>query len=229
MKRTRAFTTVAAALVAGLLAGASGCTSTSDGPARSGMPKTAEPSAKTGTERISAPDNQACEGGTYTWFNLQRHSVLNGVTKAQRVTAKPARMTEPMQRLRTDQASFQSDGPTLDSKDVFLALSVHLGFAEKGDDADGGAGLGEPGEYAAVDEGGGEVSGRVARLVNFSSVSLVETDFRYTCPGVAASQPTTGHVVTWTGEGGGTIDCAMSLPKRASAAAHEAVRLSCGR
>ncbi|WP_406092980.1 hypothetical protein [Streptomyces sp. NBC_01013] len=231
MKRTRTLTSTVAVLVAGILAGASGCGSTPDDPGASGRPKQAgSPTAGTaGAERVAASEQRACEGGTYTWFNLRKQSVLNGVADAQRVTAEATKMVEPIRRLRTDQASLRSDGPRPDAQDVFLALSVHLGFAEKGDEPEGGAGLGEPGTYAPLDEGGGEVTGHAARLVNFSSVTLVETDFRYTCGSRAHQEPTTGHVSTWTTSGGGILDCDEPLPKGASAAAREAGRLSCGR
>lgn len=231
MKRTRALSTAVAVAVEGLLTATSGCTSAPDAPEAAVKPSTAGSPAP-GAERVSAPQERACEGGSHTWFNEQSLSVLNGVTDAQRVSADPGRMvkmTEPMRRLRTDQASLESHGPRLDAQDVLLALGVRLGFAEKGDDPQDGSGLAEPGAYAPVDEGGGEAGGHAARQVNFSFVKLVQTDFRYTCGSGKGQEPTTGHVVTWAGPGGGTVSCEEPLPKDASAAAHEAVRLSCGR
>ncbi|MCM2411974.1 hypothetical protein [Streptomyces sp. RKAG290] len=231
MERTRAFTCAAGVLVAGLLAGASGCSSTPDDPGTSGKPKTAgsRTASETGAEQVAAPEERACKGGTYTWFNMQKYSVLNGVTDVQRVTAKPTKMTEPMRRLRTDQGSLTSDGPRLDSQAVLFALSVHLGFAEKGDDPQGGSGLGEPGAYAPLAEGGGEFSGLAARLVSYSFVKLVETDFRYSCGSGEDREPTTGHVSTWITDGEGTLNCDEPLTKDTLAPAHEAERLSCGR
>lgn len=230
MERTRAFSTAVAVLVAGILAGAGGCTSSADGPDASEKPQAAgKPTAAAGTERVSAPEDRACKGDTYTWFNTQRLSVLNGVTEFQRVTAEPAKLTRPMQRLRTDRASLEFDGPKPDPEAVLFALSVHLGFADRTDDPQDGSRLGEPGEYAPVDEGGGRVSGLPARLVNYSFVEMAETDFRHTCASGAGRQPTTGHISTWTAAGGGTLNCDEGLTKQSSAAAHEAERLSCGR
>ncbi|WNI22672.1 hypothetical protein [Streptomyces sp. ITFR-16] len=214
--------------VAGLLTATSGCTSAPDAPKAAASPSTAGAPAGS-AEPVSAPRERACEGGTYTWFNEQSLFVLNGVSDVQRVTGKRTKLTEPVRRLRTDQASVEAVGPRLDSRDVLFALSVRLGFADKGGDPQDGSGLGEPGTYAPLDEGGGEVGGHTARLVNFSFVKLVETDFRYTCGSGKGQEPTTGHVVTWGNSGGGVVDCDEALPKDASAAAHEAVRLSCGR
>ncbi|WP_240799384.1 hypothetical protein [Streptomyces sp. A0958] len=163
---------------------------------------------------------------------MQKHSVLNGVTDVQRISAKGdkmVRMTKPMRRLRTDQASLESDDPKLDPHAVLFALGVHLGLADKGDDPQDWSGLGEPGAYAPLDEGGGEAGGIDAPLVNFSGVTLVETDFRYTCGSGMNRESTTGHVLTWSSSGGGTLSCDEPLSKKASAAAHEARRLSCGR
>ncbi|MFI6646093.1 hypothetical protein ACIBI8_00530 [Streptomyces sp. NPDC050529] len=228
MKRTRAFTCAAAVLVAGLLAGASGCSSTPEDTGAKPKPTGSPTAAQTGAEQVSVPEERACKGGTYTWFNMQEQSVLNGVTDVQRVTGKPTKLTEPMRRLRTDQGSLTSDGPTLDSQAVLFALSVHLGFAEKGGDPQDGSGMGEPGAYAPIDEGGGEVSGHAARLVNYSAVTKVDVDFRYTCKGGEHREPTVGHVSTWSKTTAGVLNCEEPLPKDA-AAAHEAKRLSCGR
>ncbi|MEW1687649.1 hypothetical protein ACIQOF_29745 [Streptomyces sp. NPDC091265] len=230
MERTRAFTAAVAVLAAAILAGAGGCTSAADGPGASEKPRAAgEPTAAAATERISAPEDRACKGGTYTWFNTRRVPVLNGVTDFQRVTVESTKLTEPMQRLRTDQASLESDGPRPDPRTVLFALSVHLGFSEKRDDPGDGSPLGKPGTYAPVDEGGGKVSGHSGRIVSYSSVSLIDTDFRHTCGHGAKQPPTVGHVTTWSAAGGGVLDCDEPLDKNSSDPAHEAERLSCGR
>ncbi|WP_329614093.1 hypothetical protein OG244_13490 [Streptomyces brevispora] len=228
MKRTRAFTRVAGLLVAGLLTGVSGCSTPPDDPGASGRPEQAGSSTPR-TERVSAPRERACRGGTYTWFNMQSHSVLNGVTDAQRVTTEPTKLSEPMQRLRTDQASLEAEGPGLDSRTVLFALGVRLGLVAQGDDPEGWAELGEPGSYAPLDAGGGEVSGHGARLVNFSAVTIIDADFRYACEGDEDREPTVGHLSTWGTTISGTLECGEPLPKDASAAAREAERLSCGR
>ncbi|NEC69220.1 hypothetical protein G3I41_32255 [Streptomyces sp. SID9727] len=112
---------------------------------------------------------------------------------------------------------------------MLFALGVHLGLVEKGDDPEMGSGLAEPGEYAPVDPGGGEAggSGRTLRLVYYSFISLVQTDYRYTCGSGEGRKTTTGHVVTWRNSGGGLVSCEEPLGKEASAAGHEAFRLSC--
>lgn len=65
------------------------------------------------------------------------------------------------------------------------------------------------------------------RLVSFSYFKLIETDFRHTCAG--GGKPVIGHVSTWGPSGGGAVNCDEPLGKDASAAAHEAVKLSCAR
>ncbi len=150
----------------------------------------------------------------------------------QRVTAEASEPAAPMQRLRTDQASLETEGPRLDSHAVFFALSVRIGLTEKGDELDdpgSWSGLGEPGAYAPLaEDGGGAFSGRAADLVSYSLVKLVEADFRYSCGDGGDREPTTGHVSTWIVTGEGFLACEDPLPKDA-AAAHEAKRLSCGR
>ncbi|WNI34054.1 hypothetical protein [Streptomyces sp. ITFR-6] len=232
MKRTRALGYATAVLVAGILAGTSGCGSTPDDRNTSRKPEQAgAPTAgQAGAEQVAASQQRACEGGTYTWFNLQKHDVLNGVTEVQRVTAEPTKLTAPMRRLRTDRASLESDGPALDPHAVFFALDTRLGLTEKGeelDDTSGWSGLGEPGAYAPLAEGGGEFSGLAARLVSYSFVKLVEADFRYACGSGEGREPTTGHVLTWIVDGEGTLNCDEPLTKGTSAPAHEAERLSC--
>ncbi|MCX0245816.1 hypothetical protein [Streptomyces drozdowiczii] len=228
MKRTRAVTTAAVMMAAGLLVG--GCTSTphdgaADEPAPAG-------SSKAAADKTVAREQRACRGGTYTWFNLRDQSVLNGLAAPQRIPGKShtmVKLTEPVRRLRTDQASLDFQGPRPDQREVLFALSVRLGFAEKDEDPEAGSGLAEPGQYAEIDSGGGEVgaSGRTLRLAYFSFVRLVETDFRYTCGSGGGRRATTGHVVTWGSSGGGLISCEEPLDRTASAAAHEAFRLSC--
>ncbi|WP_327709035.1 hypothetical protein OG912_09950 [Streptomyces sp. NBC_00464] len=237
MKRTRAFTCAAAVLVAGLLAGASGCSLTPEDTGAKPKPTGSPTAAQTGAEQVSAPEERACKGGTYTWFNLQSQYVLNGVTDAQLITAKPTKMTEPMRRLRTDQASLESEGPRLDAKAVFYALSVRIGLADKGEDPEdleGWSGLGEPGAYAPFYDDGDWTGGVGSRLVAFSAVEMVDVDFRYTCKGGRHREPTVGHVSTWGRDLSGALDCEDPLPEGASGAAREAavreaVRLSCGR
>ncbi|MET8329218.1 hypothetical protein [Streptomyces sp. NPDC005181] len=225
MKRTLAAVAVAAVMATGV----SACTS-SDGTTREKPRSAGSPTAATtGAGNVPVTESRArpCKGGTYTWFNTQRRWVLNGVTEPQRFTAKAAKFTEPMRRLRTDMASVRTDGTqgtAPDNDAVLLALGVHLGLAEKGDET---SGLGEPGEYAPVDNAGGEFSGAAGHLVEFSSVQLIETDFRHSCGPGKQGERTVGHVVSWTSSGGGDIRCETPLTKQATAAAREAVRLSC--
>ncbi|WP_239079402.1 hypothetical protein [Streptomyces sp. SID7909] len=231
MKRTRVHLGAAAAIVAAALTCVSGC-SAPDGGSADAKPSGSAEAAADKADKTVAREPQACRGGTYTWFNMQDRSVLNGLADPQRVargSGKMTKLTEPVRRLRTDQASVVSQGPSLDPKQVLFALSTHLGFTEKGDDPDMGSGLSEPGEYAEIDPGGGEASGshRTVRLISYSFVRLVETDFRYTCGSGEGRRTTTGHVVTWPSSGGGLISCEEPLDKKASAAAHEAFRLSC--
>ncbi|MGW5271074.1 hypothetical protein ACWEQP_00550 [Streptomyces sp. NPDC004044] len=226
MKRTLAAVAVAAVMATGV----SACTS-SDGTTREQpRPDSSPTAARTGKGNVPVTESRPrpCKGGTYTWFNTQRRWVLNGVTEPQHLTAtKGARFTQPMRRLRTDMASVRTegtDGTSPDNDAVLLALGVHLGLADKGDET---SGLGEPGEYAPVDNAGGEFSGASGHLVEFSSVQLIETDFRHSCGHGKQRKQTVGHVVSWASSGGGDIRCETPLPKQASAAAREAVRLSC--
>lgn len=230
MKRTRVHLARAAAIVAAALACVGGCSAPDGG---SADPKPARsPRAEAAADQAVAQEPRACRGGTYNWFNLQDRSVLNGLAAPQRIpgrTKKMIKLTEPVRRLRTDQASLVSEGPRPDERQVLFALAVHIGFAEEGDDPETGTGLAEPGEYAPVDTGGGEFgdTDRTVRLASFSFVRLVETDFRYTCGSGEGRETTTGHVVTWRSSGGGLVTCEEPLDKDSSAAAHEAVRLSC--
>ncbi|WP_327369662.1 hypothetical protein [Streptomyces sp. NBC_01217] len=232
----------AAAAAVALLAGAGACTSSDGATGETSRPAGSASAGRTGADRALATGPQACADGTYTWFNTQRLSVLNGVTEPQRITAGPTRFSEPMRRLRTDMAYLRTDGPKPDQGTVLLALALalHLGLADKEDkeeaaeaaeaaeDPTGGSGLGAPGDYAPLDSAGGEVSGP-GRLVQYSFFSLIETDFRHTCGPGGHREPTVGHVMTWNGAGSGILDCEEPLRKQASAAAREARRLSCGR
>ncbi|WP_392751724.1 hypothetical protein [Streptomyces sp. LN590] len=229
MKRTLAAVAAAAVMATGV----SACTS-SDGTTRGKpRPEGSPTAARTGKGNVPATESRPrpCKGGTYTWFNTQRRWVLNGVTEPQHVTgAEGAKFTEPMRRLRTDMASVRTEGiggTSQDNDAVLLALGIHVGLAEKGDDA---SSLGEPGEYAPVENAsGGRISGAVGHFVEFSSVQLIETDFRHSCGHGKQREQTVGHVVSWTAAGGGDLRCETPLTKRASAAAREAVRLSCHR
>ncbi|MET7498216.1 hypothetical protein [Streptomyces sp900116325] len=228
MKRTLAAVAAAAVMATGV----SACTSSEGTTREKPQPEGSATAAGTGKGNIPVTESRPrpCRGGTYTWFNTQRRWVLNGVTEPQHFTgAEGAEFTVPMRRLRTDMASVRTEGTGGTSQDddaVLLALGVHLGLAEKGDET---SGLAEPGEYAPVDKAGGEYSGAAGHLVEFSSVQLIETDFRRSCGRGEQRQQTVGHVVNWTSSGGGDIACETPLPEQASAAAREAVRLSCHR
>ncbi|MFB6708224.1 hypothetical protein ACFCW6_26330 [Streptomyces sp. NPDC056333] len=230
MKRTPA--AVVAVAVAVMATGVSACTSSDGATREKPRPEGSATASRTGKRNVPVTESRPrpCKGGTYTWFNTQRRWVLNGVTEPQHFTgAQGAEFTVPMRRLRTDMASVRTEGTggtSQDDDDVLLALGVHLGLAEKGDEA---SGLGEPGQYAPVDKAGGEYSGAVGHLVEFSSVQLIETDFRHSCGRGKQVHRTVGHVVNWTSSGGGGIACETPLSEQASAAAREAVRLSCHR
>ncbi|WNO66896.1 hypothetical protein RPQ02_25330 [Streptomyces sp. AM2-3-1] len=155
--------------------------------------------------------------------------MLDEVAEPRHVTgAEGAEFTEPMRRLRTDTASVRTEltGGTSQGNDaVLLALGIHVGLVEKGDDTSFPA---EPGEYApAENAGGGGISGAVGHLVEIGSVQLIETDLRHSCGHGKRREQTVGHVVSRTTAGGGDIRCETPLTKHASAAAREAVRLSC--
>ncbi|MFE4956930.1 hypothetical protein ACFRCW_23210 [Streptomyces sp. NPDC056653] len=226
MKRTPAAVAVAAVMATGV----SACTS-SDGTSREKPRSDGSPTAaRTGKGNVPVTESRPrpCKGGTCTWFDARRRWVLNGVTEPQHLTAaKGTEFTKPMRRLRTDMASVRTegtDGTSPDNDAVLLALGVHLGLAEKGDDT---SWLGEPGEYAPVENASGEKnSGAAGHFVEFSSVQLIETDFRHSCGHGKQRKQTVGHVVNWTASGGGDIRCETPLRKEASAAAREAVRLS---
>ncbi|MEU2026265.1 hypothetical protein ABZ565_29550 [Streptomyces sp. NPDC016469] len=219
MKRTRAVTTAAVMMAAGLLIG--GCTST-PGDRGADDPAPARSSAATADEAV-AREPQACRGGTYTWFNLRQDWVINGVADAQHVTTRSARVAKPIRRLRTDPVTVETEG----AEAVLHALGARVGLVSADDDPAEGSGLGEPGTYAPLDEPLGRLSDlrSSARLVSFSYFKLIETDFRYTCAG--GGQPVVGHVSTWGPSGGGAVNCDEPLGKDASSAAREAVRLSC--
>ncbi|MFI5628357.1 hypothetical protein ACIA8E_03005 [Streptomyces sp. NPDC051664] len=227
MKRTLAAVAAAAVMATGM----SACTSSDGSTREKPRPEGSPTAARTGKGNLPVTESRPrpCKGGTYTWFNTQRRWVLNGVTEPQHVTgSEGAKFTEPMRRLRTDMASVRTEGTGGTSQDndaVLLALGVHVGLAEKGDDT---SSLGEPGEYAPVENAsGGRISGVVGHFVEFSSVQLIETDFRHSCRHGKQPEQTVGHVVSWTAAGGGDIRCETPLTKHASAAAREAVRLSC--
>ncbi|WP_406429498.1 hypothetical protein [Streptomyces sp. NBC_01589] len=226
MKRTPAAVAVAAVMATGVSARTSSDGTTREQPRSDGSPTV----ARTGKGNVPVTESRPRpgKGGTYTWFVTRRRWVLNEVTEPQHLTgAKGVRITQPMCRLRTDMASVRTEegeGTSPDNDAVLLALGVHLGPAEKGDET---SGLGEPGEYAPVDNAGGEFSGAAGHLVEFSSVQLIETDFRHSCGPGKQREETVGHVVNWTSSGGGDIRCETTLPKQQWAAAREAVRLSC--
>ncbi|MFJ7629468.1 hypothetical protein ACIQZN_23525 [Streptomyces sp. NPDC097595] len=222
MKRTRVHIGAAAAIVAAALACVSGCSST-DGGTTDAKPAG---SPKAEAEQAVAREPQACRGGTYTWFNMRQNWVINGVAEAQSLTGS-ARVTKPIRRLRTDPASVVTEGVDLDPDLVLHSLGTKLGLVSADDDPKEGSALGEPGTYAPLDEPLGQVSGLKGsvRLVSYSYFKLIETDFRYTCAG--GGDPVVGHVSTWGPSGGGAVNCDEALSKDASAAAHEAVKLSC--
>lgn len=63
--------------------------------------------------------------------------------------------------------------------------------------------------------------------MNYSAVTMVDVDFRYTCRGGEHREPTVGHVSTWSKTVAGILNCEEPLTKDVSAAAREAERLSC--
>lgn len=132
MKRTRAVTTAAVMMAAGLLIG--GCTSTphdgtADDPAPAG-------SSERAADQAAAREPQACRGGTYTWFNMRQNWVINGVAEAQSVTGS-GRVTKPVRRLRTDPASVVTEGADLDPDLVLHSLGTKLGLVSADDDPKG--------------------------------------------------------------------------------------------
>ncbi|MYX66390.1 hypothetical protein GTW90_13860 [Streptomyces sp. SID8373] len=216
----------AAAIAAAALVCVGGC-SAPDGGSADAKPA-GSPRAGSEADLAVAREPKACRGGTYTWFNLRQDWMINGVTEAQSLT-RSARVTKPIRRLRTDPASVVTEGADLDPDLVLHSLGTKLGLVSADDDPKGGSALGEPGTYAPLDEPLGQAGDLKdgVRLVSFSFFKLIDADFRYTCAG--GGQPIIGHVSTWGPSGGGAVNCDETLGKDASAAAHEAVRLSCPR
>ncbi|MFB7116239.1 hypothetical protein [Streptomyces sp. NPDC056291] len=171
---------------------------------------------------------RACTNGKYEWFNAERPRRL---TAPEEFGEGGGKFKNPLQRVWTPVTSVSAKGPAVPSREVLLSLSVWIGEAEDGDEADdlsftevGRKAAGLNGSWAGSTEGAG-------RFVNYAKVRAVEADWRYTCPGTVTV--TTGHAKGWTAAGGGTLECGTRIridgvSRADQTVAREAARLSCG-
>lgn len=162
---------------------------------------------------------------------MERPVRLSALSDVETLGSGGGKFTQRKRRVWWPEASVSSRGPELPSRDVLFSLAEFVGEAQEGDDADSLAFTdvarkpGDPDASRAVSsEGGG-------RFVQYDEASVVEADFRYTCPRTEAV--TLGHAKSWTTEGSGSVECGTRLHasegSRADlSVAREAARLSCG-
>jgi hypothetical protein len=208
MKRWIATGTAALALAA-TLAGAAACTATHAGAKASAPKKSAAVQAAT----------NACEGGTYEWFNVMQTKVLTGASAAETLSKTGGKLKNKVERLYAPQTTVRATGPSPVPNAVLRSLADHIGGVV-GTEAQVFAEAGRP--APAFDDDGAITVRKGGRFVQYAFATQVTADFRYSCSGGTAA---IGHVTGWAGGGEGVLECSVAQPH---ATAVEAARLSCG-
>ncbi|MFF1510395.1 hypothetical protein [Streptomyces sp. NPDC058326] len=200
----------AACAVAALAVGAVACTADGELPA---------------DRAKNAAVAEACENGTYTWFNVDERDVLTAVAPKQTLGEGGGTLTHRPTRLHTPRTAVTVEkGPRVDTEAALRSLGVHIGDTDAADTED----------YAFADvrrpaprletsttsvQGGGT-------FVDYAFVRQVTGDFRYTC---GSGEPARGRAISWTIDGSGVLECSeVSKGVTAEDPALTAARMSCG-
>ncbi|WP_338896273.1 hypothetical protein WBG99_11710 [Streptomyces sp. TG1A-60] len=172
---------------------------------------------------------KACEGGTFTWSNVEQPTRLTGVSRAERQGDGGGKLTSKLRRLYTPEVSVQAEGPSLDSADVLFSLGKEIGYIDPGarsldedsvESAFVTVGLKAP----VLNDGSLSLSADSAgEYVGYAYVKEAAGDFRYSCPG---GEATTGHAKSWKVDGEGGLKCDEAA---GSDAARQAALLSCAK
>ncbi|WP_432122719.1 hypothetical protein [Streptomyces sp. S1] len=205
---------LSACAVAVVLAGTAACTSGGGGATAGAKPKAA-PTA-----------DAVCEGGVYSWFNVDKRDVLTGIAEKEKVDRKGAALTHALTRLHTPRiaVTFEKGSRAVDAKGVLQALAVHTGVAEAGDDGVSTvfADVHRPAQN--LDDRGTIIDG-VGTVVRYAWVEQVTADFRYACGG---GKPVTGRATSWVVDGSGLLECSTPIEgAKEGEPALAAARLSC--
>ncbi|MFJ3537187.1 hypothetical protein ACIPQA_17150 [Streptomyces sp. NPDC090109] len=207
-------TLLSACAVVAVLAGTAACTSSGGG-------------ATAGAEPKAAPTADAvCEGGVYSWFNVDKRDVLTGVAEKEKVERKGAALTHALTRLHTPRVAvtFEKGSRAIEAKAVLQALAVRIGVAEADDDgvSTAFADVHRP----AQNLGGGTTTiDGVGTVVRYAWVEQVTADFRYAC---GAGKPVTGRATSWVVDGSGLLECSTPIEgAKEGEPALTAARLSC--
>ena len=208
-----------AALV--LAAGATACTADAD------VAKAVKP----------AVADKACGNGTYDWFNIRQDWVLTGVGDVEKLGKGGGALKGSMHRLYTPETAVHTEGPTVKAKAALWSLAVRIGEVEADDAGSVDSYFTHAGRKAPALDAGGTITfpkgKRAVQIVQYAMVKQVEADFRYSCSGSgngsANGKTTTGHAISWLGDGSGDLECSHPTGKKAGTPATDAARLACGK
>ncbi|MFF3767848.1 hypothetical protein ACFYYR_27725 [Streptomyces sp. NPDC001922] len=213
---------IAAAVAVLVAAGTAGCSAENDD-----KPARTEAAAKRPAPAPPARRavEQACQDGTYRWFNAAQRSVVTDLSPTQQYRKGREISSERNVELVRFTPTVAARGPALPSDLVIQALAQRL-------KADGLAGDGMEGSPASSRDDGSSTgtwsASRSGRYLTARSVRLVEADFTYTCRGTGRSGTTSGHVLTWrSGADLDVVRCAAKPGKKRPAWLREAARLGC--
>ncbi|MFE5511492.1 hypothetical protein ACFQ9J_12860 [Streptomyces sp. NPDC056529] len=198
--------------VAVVLAGTAACTSGGGG--------------ATAEAKATPTGDAVCEGGVYSWFNVDKRDVLTGVAEKEKVDRKGARLTHALTRLHTPRiaVTFEKGSRAVDAKATLRSLAVHTGVAEADDDgvSTDFANAHRPAQN--LDDGGTTIDG-VGTIVRYAWVEQVTADFRYAC---GDGKPVTGRATGWVVDGSGFLECSTPIENaKEGEPALAAARLSC--
>ncbi|MFE4380030.1 hypothetical protein ACFRPD_10645 [Streptomyces cyaneofuscatus] len=191
-----------------ILTGTAACTSDGD-----------RPTAKATADIV-------CEGGAYSWFNVDKRDVLTGVADKEKIGKKGARLTHKLAPLHTARTAvtFEKGSREGDAKAALRSLAVLIGEANADDDA-------VSTEFTNVhrsvpDLNSGSITiDDVGTFVQYAWVKQVTADFRYTCQD---GKPVTGRATGWAIDGSGLLECSTPIKNvKEGQPALAAARLSC--
>ncbi|MGW0030932.1 hypothetical protein ACWDXD_14040 [Streptomyces sp. NPDC003314] len=191
-------TLLSACAVVAVLAGTAACTSGGGG----------------ATAKATPTADAVCEGGVYSWFNVDKRDVLTGVAEKERVERKGAALTHALTRLHTPRVAvtFEKGSRAVDAKAVLQALAVRIGVAEADDDGVSTA-------FADVHRPAQNLGGGT------TTIDGVGTVVRYAC---GAGKPVTGRATSWVVDGSGLLECSTPIEgAKEGEPALTAARLSC--
>ncbi|MFJ7125036.1 hypothetical protein [Streptomyces sp. NPDC098101] len=207
-------TLLSACAVVVVLAGAGACSSGGGGA-----------TAEAGPTAVKVAD-AVCEGGVYSWFNVDKREVLTGVSEKEKVDRKGAGLTHALTRLHTPRTAvtFEKGSRAVDAKAALRALAVHVGVAEADDDGVSTAFADVHRPAQNLDDAGTTIDG-VGTVVRYAWVEQVTADFRYAC---GDGKPVTGRATGWAVDGSGLLECSTPIEDaKEGKPALAAARLSC--